>query len=253
MARQAKNPGVGRGHGTREPNKQVVCTICGVEFAAKRSDTKYCPNCRVQVTKEHGQRSRPERHEHPGSGRGAYPRSDRRCVCQRCFAIFWAKRTDAKWCPECRPKVDAERASTHESRAKQPCPKCGAPTSRGGAQCRACAGKERAELVGEANPNWRGGRTRTSQGYVAIRRQRGNASYTLEHIAVWEDLNGPLPRGWNVHHLNGTKDDNRPENLVGMSKSDHHSSRGLVPYMERIQTLEEHVQQLEEQLRALQR
>lgn len=80
--------------------------------------------------------------------------------------------------------------------------------------------------------------------YTAIRRQRGKSPYTLSHIAVWEDANGPLPRAWNVHHLNGVKSDNRLENLVGLPNHEHHSRPHLAvkPYEARIRALEERLQ-----------
>ena len=38
--------------------------------------------------------------------------------------------------------------------------------------------------------------------------------YVMEHIVVWEHTHGQqVPEGYVIHHLNGVKDDNRPENL----------------------------------------
>lgn len=51
--------------------------------------------------------------------------------------------------------------------------------------------------------------------------------YVKEHVLAWEQAHGQLlPEGWVIHHLNGLKNDNRPENLVGMPNGNHCS--GLV-------------------------
>ena len=51
--------------------------------------------------------------------------------------------------------------------------------------------------------------------------------YVKEHVLVWEEAHGQLlPEGWVIHHLNGLKNDNRPENLAGMPNGNHCS--GLV-------------------------
>ena len=44
----------------------------------------------------------------------------------------------------------------------------------------------------------------------------------LEHIAVIEEkLGREVTRKETVHHLNGIRSDNRPENLVAVKRSDH--------------------------------
>lgn len=54
-------------------------------------------------------------------------------------------------------------------------------------------------------------------GYFALT----NNKRTLMHRYVWIKENGPIPDGWDVHHINGIKSDNRIENLECLSKSDH--------------------------------
>ena len=44
---------------------------------------------------------------------------------------------------------------------------------------------------------------------------------TLMHRYVWEKEKGKIPNGYDIHHINGIKTDNRIENLECLSKSDH--------------------------------
>lgn len=97
--------------------------------------------------------------------------------------------------------------------------------------------------------NWRGGTTTGSRGYKLIYRpdhpRANKAGYVFEHILVWEKTHGkPVPKGWIVHHLNGIKSDNRPENLVAMPKGAHSSL--AKPYIERIQQLERELAELQQ-------
>lgn len=45
--------------------------------------------------------------------------------------------------------------------------------------------------------------------------------WKFEHRYVWERARGQIPRGYEVHHRNEDKLDNRIENLQLMRKRDH--------------------------------
>lgn len=55
---------------------------------------------------------------------------------------------------------------------------------------------------------------RTPQGYLQVRKMvNGIRLHAGAHRLVWRHFNGPIPAGMTINHLNGIKDDNRPENL----------------------------------------
>lgn len=58
----------------------------------------------------------------------------------------------------------------------------------------------------------------------------------LLHREVWEAANGPIPEGYQIHHLNGNKGDNRLENLALLSHSEHsalHCVEKTAPYRDK--------------------
>jgi hypothetical protein len=82
------------------------------------------------------------------------------------------------------------------------------------------------------HPNWKNGRILNAYGYIRVRNKehpRSCHGYILEHILVAEKKIGRylnyFGRGnrenETVHHLNGIKTDNRPENLEVITASAH--------------------------------
>lgn len=81
---------------------------------------------------------------------------------------------------------------------------------------------------GPLNPQWNGGRSIASNGYVLIRVGTGHhladvRGYAYEHRLVAEELLGRrLREDEQVHHINESKQDNRPENLTVVQDIAHH-------------------------------
>lgn len=84
----------------------------------------------------------------------------------------------------------------------------------------------------------------------------GTVNHTRKslHRYVWEYHNGPIPKGFHVHHINADKDNNDIGNLELMKQSDHCRLHGRtkkpridnVPIQERIKEWEEKRKWLEE-------
>lgn len=79
----------------------------------------------------------------------------------------------------------------------------------------------------EQNPNWRGGRTIASNGYVLIRVGAGHhladvRGYAYEHRLVAEQKIGRrLLPGELVHHIDENKQNNHPDNLEVVFSDEH--------------------------------
>lgn len=68
-------------------------------------------------------------------------------------------------------------------------------------------------MAGSSNPSYKGGTTRHKAGYV-METDLTTGQYVMQHRLVMEAMLGRrLLPGENVHHKNGVRDDNRPENL----------------------------------------
>jgi hypothetical protein len=87
--------------------------------------------------------------------------------------------------------------------------------------------------IGPDHPQWTGGTFVQESGYryerdYSRRRITGDYGYRATHLRVAEETLGrPLAKGEHVHHLNGVKLDNRSENLIVMSATDHRVLHGF--------------------------
>lgn len=108
--------------------------------------------------------------------------------------------------------------------------------SKGGSRgCQECYRKARDERLrsykGENHPSWKGGKSIHPSGYIYVKAPEGNPrgthhGYILEHLLVMEQILGrPVREDETVHHKNGIRTDNRPENLELWSKQHAPGSR----------------------------
>jgi len=80
-----------------------------------------------------------------------------------------------------------------------------------------------------------GHRRKVKGAYWQIKCPDGRFRY--EHRVVWEAAHGPLPRGLAVHHINHDGFDNRLENLVAITPSEHSKHHASADRMREAQKL----------------
>ena len=92
---------------------------------------------------------------------------------------------------------------------------------------REVASEKMSARTGSNHPRWKGGRKKDSYGYILIRQPDhpyvNKNGYVPEHRLVCERIHKRYLRPEEtVHHINGIRDDNRPENLwIFESNADH--------------------------------
>jgi len=90
-----------------------------------------------------------------------------------------------------------------------------------------CKGRWQAKnILLERSSHWKGGKRLSKDGYVQIylpnHYRARQCGYVYEHILVAEKkYRKQIKRNILIHHLNGVRDDNRPENLVLVNNNNH--------------------------------
>lgn len=84
---------------------------------------------------------------------------------------------------------------------------------------RACKSKWMSSQEKENTPRWKGGLYVNREGYREIRK---NKNSILEHRYIMEKyINRKLTEEEVIHHINGNKQDNRIDNLIIVTRSEH--------------------------------
>lgn len=201
-----------RGPNRINPTEQRPCLTCGISMTIG------------------GRKGRPKRTRYC-SLRCVQSKNRRERTCLMCGAVFVRRgQGQPKYCSlAC---TGAHRRRTAKN-AGQKCSRCSvefyATTKRVycGDACRIEAMRARRYVTGESHPLYKGSGI-LGNGYAWVldpsgaRTNAGKPCRRYTHIVIMERALGRrINPGEVVHHLNGVKHDNRPENLLVLTSSEH--------------------------------
>jgi hypothetical protein len=149
----------------------------------------------------------------------------------RCTADHRIARPDGSWTQAGDLRVEDDLVTNGV--ASYVCLACGAlrllkQPPKKTSTCRQCKHARHRQLMSHANnPQFKGTPFVDKDGYVRVwaptHHRANNSGRVYEHILAAEAAFGiPVTREFHVHHLNGVKSDNRPENLEVLPVREHH-------------------------------
>ena len=85
---------------------------------------------------------------------------------------------------------------------------------------------------GSLAPHWKGGARKMSSGRIQVLQpnhpRATKKRYVSRAVLGWEQANNqPFPEGKEPHHINGIRDDDRPENILPITPSEHSKLHNL--------------------------